>query len=92
MSQRLAVFYQTSDMSRQRTIDWAAPLSGDTVGTSTWTVSPSGLTTVATGASSTTTSIQLTGGSPGVEYRVENAIVTAGGQRLRGHLLITVIA
>jgi hypothetical protein len=64
-------------------IDWTDYLAerSTTISSSTWVISPSGLTNAAdrivTG--SVKTEIDLSGGTPGVTYTVTNRITTAAG-------------
>ena len=55
---------------------------GDTISVSTWTSTPSGLTSVATSVSggNTLTNIRLSGGVVGTTYTVTNHVVFASGQ------------
>lgn len=63
-------------------IDWTRELDGDTISTSVWVV-PSGLTDQNTSsASSTKTTVWLSGGTDGTSYNVRNRITTAAGRTL----------
>ncbi len=58
-------------------IDWSDWLeSGESIATSTWTVTPSGLTVDSETEDADSTLIWLSGGTAGVSYDVTNKIVT----------------
>lgn len=57
--------------------DWEPWLSGDSIASSTWTVEPSGLTMSNQTSSATKTTVFLSGGTLGVQYKVTNHIVTS---------------
>lgn len=59
--------------------DWSLWLNGDTISTSAWTV-PVGLTKDSDSATTTTTTIWLSGGTPGQLYPITDRVVTAGGR------------
>ncbi len=59
--------------------DWSAWLVADTISTSVWTV-PVGLTEDSESETTTTTTIWLSGGTPGQLYTITNRVVTAGGR------------
>lgn len=60
--------------------DWSDWLdTDDTVSTSAWTV-PSGITEHSDSKTTTTTTIWLSGGTIGRQYRIQNRIVTADGR------------
>lgn len=76
MSQILRTFYKDPDETLKFTIDWADWLtSPDVIDSSEWTV-PAGITNVAVSASTTQTTIWLSGGSAGTSYDIVNAITT----------------
>lgn len=60
------------------TINWAAALGTDTIVSSTWTISDSGLTTDDNTFAPVTATIWLLGGTPNTLYTVTNTITTAG--------------
>lgn len=62
-------------------LDWTTWLAGDTINTSTWTVS-AGITKTSESVDPTNkaTTIWLSGGTAGVEYDIVNRIVTVGGR------------
>lgn len=72
-------------------INWAALLATDTISSSTWTVA-TGLTTASPAPSNTTTTttIWLSGGTAGTEYRVTNHIITAGGREFERSFFVNV--
>jgi hypothetical protein len=71
-------------------INWATWLGTDTIASSAWTV-PTGLTQVSATASTTATTIWLSGGTAGTSYSVVNRIVTDGG-RTEDRTLTIVVA
>lgn len=74
-------------------VDWDARTgAGETVQTSTWNV-PAGLTIATPAPSSTadTTTIWLTGGTPGTTYTVSNTIVTNQGRTLEHAFYLTIL-
>jgi hypothetical protein len=60
-------------------VDWTAPLAGDVINTSTWTL-PSGITSGPQLKTDTTTTIWLSGGTDGQDYSLMNRITTLGGR------------
>ncbi len=60
-------------------VDWTAWLAGDTIATSTWTASPTGITTSNPTTSPTITQIVLAGGTVGTLYSITNRITTTAG-------------
>ena len=60
-------------------IDWSDWLGTDTIATSTWTVSPAGLTIVTNDKTTQATSVQVSGGVRGIVYRLANRIVSVTG-------------
>ena len=60
-------------------VDWAKPLAGDTIQSSTWTL-PDGIIAGQMANTTTTTTIWLSGGTHGKDYKLVNRIVTAGGR------------
>jgi hypothetical protein len=65
------------------TIDWSAWLGdGETIALSTWDVpgGATGLTEVSDTATSTETSVRISGGTAGTWYEVTNHIITSTGQ------------
>jgi hypothetical protein len=65
-------------------IDWAPVIGEDPITTSDW-IDPTPGIDVGTGArapthTATTTTVWLSGGTPGVEYKLTNRIVTTGGR------------
>lgn len=62
-------------------INWATWLTShgsDTIASSTWALTPTGLTSSSTNTTTTAT-IKITGGTAGTDYDLTNTIVTAGG-------------
>lgn len=60
-------------------IDWTRWLSGDTIASSTWVV-PAGITRAAVAATTTSTTIWLSGGTHASKYTITNRIVTVAGR------------
>lgn len=77
------VFVKDPDAVLDYAEDWADWLTGDTIVTSTWTV-PTGLTKDSDAATTTQTSIWLSGGTVALgrrkSYTVTNHIITAAGR------------
>jgi hypothetical protein len=90
MSQRLGQVYQAQGASKRRSIDWSAWLGVNTIANSTWTIKPQGLATDGVGVTPTSTTIQVSGGTPGVTYTIENTIVDSTTQRDKRNFLVTV--
>jgi len=88
MSIRLGRVAQDKDEAIAYTIDWSADLNSSTVASTAWTV-PSGLTNESTTATTTTSSIRLSGGTPGVVYKIEALATLDSGEKLQGHFLVT---
>ena len=66
------------------TFDWSEYLAEtspvDTIASSNWTASPSGITIDSDNNSTTQATVWLSGGSRGSKYKLVNRIVTAGGR------------
>lgn len=84
-----ATLYKDPNAKLDYRLDWATEYlasdtinPGDTISSSTWTSTPSGLTHVATSisGSGTLTNLRLSGGVVGVTYTVTNHVVLASGQ------------
>ena len=72
-------------------IDWAPHLGdgGDTITTSTWVVQD-GLTEATPSATTTATTIWLSGGTAAVDYTVTNHVVTAQGREFERSFVVKV--
>jgi hypothetical protein len=70
-------------------IDWETWLSDDVIDTSAWTAD-TGITMDSDSATTTTTTVWLSGGTAGYNYKVENRITTVGGRTDDRTLLIRV--
>jgi hypothetical protein len=57
--------------------DWSRWLDGDVITGSAWDLD--GLTQVSSSFTSTTTTVQFSGGTSGTHYELKNTITTAGG-------------
>lgn len=65
------------------TLDWSARLpDSDTIATSTWIISGSGLTEDTDSKTDTTTTIWLSGGTLNTQYDLTNRVVTVGGRTM----------
>ena len=71
------------------TENWATWLGTDEIDTSSWTV-PAGITNAADSATTTTTTIWLSGGTAGTNYEVVNSITTTAGRETDRTLYIYV--
>lgn len=74
-------FVKDPDSTEDFSFNWVADLDGDTIVSSDFEL-PDGLTEVSASNTSTTATIFVSGGSAGLQYRVTNRIVTAGGRTL----------
>lgn len=64
-------------------IDWTTRLAGDTILTSTWTISPDSLLVKNSDTfTGSTTTIWLQGGTLGKTYELTNRVTTAGGRTM----------
>jgi hypothetical protein len=63
-------------------IDWSERLSSETISTSVFTSTPTGLTHDSTSNTTTTTTLWLSGGTDGVIYEITNRITTTAGRTL----------
>lgn len=61
------------------TLDWSQWLVDDTLLTSTWVI-PDGLTSPSNSNTPTQSTVWLSGGTAGVEYKVTNRVTTAAGR------------
>lgn len=73
-------FQHSPDALEDFPLDWSRDLlTGEAIIDSAWTV-PSGLTQGSTSMTSTTTTIWLSGGTPGTIYKVRNVVTTSAGR------------
>jgi hypothetical protein len=72
---------QDPEEVKDYTLDWGTRrlAASETISTSTWTV-PSGITKNSDTSDDTTTTAWLSGGTPGVHYRLTNKVVTSQGR------------
>lgn len=71
-------------------VDWSAHLAdGDTIVSSSWVVA-TGLTVGTDSETTTRTTIWLSGGTAGTEYRVTNTVTTAQGRTFERSFTVTV--
>ena len=75
----IATFIKDPDAVLDYGVDWFRWLDGDTISTSSWSVS-AGLTAGTTSHSNGIATIFLSGGTDGTDYTVRNRVVTAGGR------------
>ena len=71
--------------------DWSDWLGSDTIVTSTWTV-PTGLAKDSDTATTTTTTVWLSGGTLGEQYDLENCVETSAGRTACRTIRIHVVA
>jgi hypothetical protein len=91
----MLVLTQTTTEILDWTINWATRgLGTDTIATSTWAISPSGLTDASPSPTftNTTTTVWLSGGTAGTFYTITNTITTAGGREMQESFIINCIA
>lgn len=60
-------------------LDWTAPLAGDTIDTATWTL-PAGITLRDENVTGNVTQLLVDGGVNGESYAVKCTVTTVGGQ------------
>ena len=75
-------FVKDPDATLDYQVDWTTWLSGDsdTISSSTWTISGSGLTEDSSSNTTQVATIWLSGGTEGSSYEVTNRIITANGR------------
>lgn len=78
----MPTFYTDSANVLDFSIDWATNIPTDTIATSTWTLTPAGMTAATPSVVGKVTTIWLSGGTTGTTYAVVNRIVTAGGRTI----------
>jgi hypothetical protein len=71
-------FVKDPEATLDYTFDWSPWLGNDTITSSSWAINKSGLTIVPASESfdDTTTTLFLTGGAEGEDYKVTNTITT----------------
>lgn len=70
--------------------DWVDYLGTDTISTSSWSVSPAGLSAVSTSKDGAVTRVWLSGGTVGTTYQATNTIVTLAGRTDQRTLLVSI--
>lgn len=90
MTTTIATYQKDTNDILDYTMDWSAWLGSDTISTSSWTV-PTGLTSVTTSNTTTSTTVWLSGGTTGVAYTVTNQIVTSGGRTVEKSFLLVIV-
>jgi hypothetical protein len=69
------------DEVKDYSLDWSELLDGDTIASSTWTVmAGAGLIVDESSYTDTVTTIWLSAGAVGTDYKLSNLVVTAGGR------------
>ena len=71
-------------------VDWVDWLGSDTISTSSWGVTPAGLTAVSSNRVGAVTTVWLSGGTVGTTYSATNTIVTAAGRTDQRTLLVSI--
>jgi hypothetical protein len=71
-------------------MDWAAYLEGSTITSSSWSVSPGGMTITNQSNTPTLTTVWLAGGTVGERYTARNLITTSTGQTDSRGITITI--
>jgi hypothetical protein len=91
-SQIEAVFYKDPNEKLDYRFDWGTEyLGADTISSSTWSSTPTGLTHVATSNTTTTATIRISGGIVGQTYTVTNHVVLASGQEAERSFYLKVV-
>lgn len=80
------------DETLDYSLNWSSALSGDTIVTSTWTISDSSLVENHSTNSSTSATIWLEGGTTNSTYTVTNTIVTAAGRTFQQSVSIRILS
>lgn len=86
------IFEKDPDEVLDYGFDWSAWLAGDTIATSTWTITPSGPTSSNPTKDATSTTVWLSGGTNGGQHTVVNRITTAGGRTAEKALTVVIQA
>jgi hypothetical protein len=91
VSKPLAVKEKNSDAILDYAFDWTDWLNGDTLDTSSWSVTPNtDLAQVNSTHSTTVATVFLRGGLAGTKYTVANVITTLGGRTNDVNFTLTV--
>lgn len=90
-SQIAATFYQDPAEKLDYQFDWTGFLGADTISSSAWASSPTGLTHAATSNTTKTATIRITGGLVGTVYTVTNHVVLASGQEAERSFYLKVV-
>lgn len=83
MSRIIGRDYKDKDEAIAYTHNFLADLNGSTISSASWVTRPSGITTDTTSNTTTTASIRLSGGTPGVLYTAECTVVTAASETVQ---------
>ena len=82
-------FHDPDAVETVPSIDWTSWLGTDTITTSTWSSTPTGLTITNTGTSGLKAYCRISGGSDGTDYILTNRIVTSAGETFDRSILIS---
>lgn len=85
--------YKDSSEKLDYQFDWNTEYlrGADTISSSTWTSTPTGLTHVGTSNTTTTATIRISGGVVGTTYTVTNHVVLASGQEAERSFYLKVV-
>lgn len=86
-----ATFYQDPAEKLDYQLDWTGFLGADTISSSAWASTPSGLTHVAAPNTTTTATLRISGGLVGTTYTVTNHVVLASGQEAERSFYLKVV-
>ncbi len=88
----MSVLVKDPDAVLDYTLDWSADYlaSGETISTSSWAVTPTGLTIDSDSNDTTTTTVFVSGGTRGKIYRLTNTITTSESRTEQRSLTIRV--
>ncbi len=82
---------KTPDEIKDYTLDWTKDIGSDTIVTSTWTVSPTGVAVTESSVAGTLATAWLGGGAISQVYQIKNLIVTSGGRDLTKSFRLLVV-
>ena len=74
-------------------VDWTSKLAGDTIATSVFTIAgPAGSTITAQTNTTTTATVWIAGGTPGLPNLVSNVITTAAERTFKANVTLLIAA
>ena len=76
--------------TRNYSIAWTAPLNGDTISSSTFSVETGSVTIADSDNTTTSTSFALSGGTIGETAQLLNSVTTSAGETLEQRVLVRV--